>query len=344
MDTSTPVLRLRRFCCDFEDPVIAAVLCVTQIDEVVTEIPVSITNTMSTANMYIYNIMDVTKAVIPAAGFGTRFLPVTKAQPKEMMPVLDKPTIQYVVEEAIEAGIEDILIITGRGKQAIERHFDKSYELEEALAAAGKTDRLDRVEEIANLGDIHYVRQKEREGLGDAVGYAEKHVGENPFALLLGDTIIESDTPCTKTLIEHAETHNMSTLSLERVPWDQVSSYGVADVNDDDTTAESFPVSDFIEKPTREDAPSNLAITGRYIFTAEIFDALDATEKGAGGELQLTDAIRKLTHVRGVELTGDRYDIGTIPSWLRANIEMSLQYDDGEMNAAVEEFLQERFR
>lgn len=291
--------------------------------------------------------MEVTKAVIPAAGFGTRFLPVTKAQPKEMMPVLDKPTIQYVVEEAIAAGIEDILIITGRGKQAIERHFDKSYELEEALEAAGKTDRLNRVEEIADLGDIHYVRQKEREGLGDAVRYAEKHVGENPFALLLGDTIIESDTPCTQTLIEHAEAHNVSTLSLERVPWAQVSSYGVADADiDDDTdlTDESFPVSDFIEKPAREDAPSNLAITGRYIFTAEIFDALDATEKGVGGELQLTDAIRKLTDIRGVELTGDRYDIGTIPSWLRANIEMSLQYDDGEMNAAVEEFLQERFR
>jgi len=286
--------------------------------------------------------MEVTKAVIPAAGFGTRFLPVTKAQPKEMMPVLDKPTIQYVVEEAIEAGINDILIITGRGKQAIERHFDKSYELEEALEAAGKLDRLDRVQEIADLADIHYVRQKERDGLGDAVQYARKHVGDEPFALLLGDTIIENETPCTETLIDAAETHDTSVLSLERVPWEQVPSYGVADVDDVDSTADSFPVDDFVEKPAREDAPSNLAITGRYILTPEIFDSLGDIEKGVGDELQLTDAIRELDDVRGVELDGDRYDIGDIPSWLRANVEMALEHDDGEMNAAVEEILGEQ--
>jgi len=285
--------------------------------------------------------MEVTKAVIPAAGFGTRFLPVTKAQPKEMMPVLDKPTIQYVVEEAIEAGIDDILIITGRGKQAIERHFDKSYELEEALEAAGKLDRLDRVQEIADLADIHYVRQKERDGLGDAVQYARKHVGDEPFALLLGDTIIENETPCTETLIDAAETYDTSVLSLERVPWEQVPSYGVADVDDVDSSADSFPVDDFVEKPAREDAPSNLAITGRYILTPEIFDILDNIGKGVGDELQLTDAIRELDDVRGVELDGDRYDIGDIPSWLRANVEMSLKHDDGEMNAAVEELLRE---
>ncbi|MDL0131911.1 UTP--glucose-1-phosphate uridylyltransferase GalU [Halobacterium salinarum] len=286
--------------------------------------------------------MEVTKAVIPAAGFGTRFLPVTKAQPKEMMPVLDKPTIQYVVEEAIKAGINDILIITGRGKQAIERHFDKSYELEETLEAAGKLDRLDRVQEIADLADIHYVRQKERDGLGDAVQYARKHVGDEPFALLLGDTIIENETPCTETLIDAAETHDTSVLSLERVPWEQVPSYGVADVDDVDSTADSFPVDDFVEKPAREDAPSNLAITGRYILTPEIFDSLGDIEKGVGDELQLTDAIRELDDVRGVELDGDRYDIGDIPSWLRANVEMALEHDDGEMNAAVEEILREQ--
>jgi UTP--glucose-1-phosphate uridylyltransferase len=287
--------------------------------------------------------MEITKAVIPAAGFGTRFLPVTKAQPKEMMPVLDKPTIQYVVEEAVGTGIDDILIITGRGKQAIERHFDKSYELEEALQKDGKTDRLDRVQEIADLADIHYVRQKERDGLGDAVLYARKHVGDEPFALLLGDTIIENDTPCTETLISEAEEHDTSVLSLERVPWEQVPSYGVGDIDEADTTAGSFPVNDFVEKPPQDEAPSNLAITGRYILTPEIFDILEATEKGVGGELQLTDAIRALDNVRGVELDGDRYDIGNIPSWLQANIEMALKHDDGEMNGAVEALLQQRF-
>lgn len=285
--------------------------------------------------------MDVTKAVIPAAGFGTRFLPVTKAQPKEMMPVLDNPTIQYVVEEAVESGIDDILIITGRGKQAIERHFDKSYELEQALESDGKKDRLDRVQEIADLADIHYVRQKERNGLGDAVKYARKHVGDEPFALLLGDTIIESETPCIESLIAEAEEHDTSVLSLERVPWEQVPSYGVVDIGDVNDMSGSFPVNDFVEKPQRDEAPSNLAITGRYILTTEIFDILDETEKGVGGELQLTDAIRKLESVRGVELEGDRYDIGNIPSWLRANIDMALTHDDGEMNDAVEELLKE---
>ena len=178
--------------------------------------------------------MNVSKAVIPAAGFGTRFLPVTKAQPKEMMPVLDKPTIQYVIEEAVEAGIDDILIITGRGKQAIERHFDKSYELEAELRADGKCDRLDRVQEIADLADIHYVRQTERDGLGDAVLYARKHVGDEPFALLLGDTSIENETPCTKAPVTAAEAHGSSVISLERVPCEQSQSYVVAAPDDVD--------------------------------------------------------------------------------------------------------------
>lgn len=287
--------------------------------------------------------MEVDKAVIPAAGFGTRFLPVTKAQPKEMMPVLDKPTIQYVVEEAVESGLDDILIITGRGKQAIERHFDKAYELEEELANAGKIDRLDRVRDIGDLADIHYVRQKERDGLGDAVLYAKKHVGDEPFALLLGDTIIEHSNPCTKTLISQAEKYETSVLSLERVPWDRVSSYGVADVNETASSDGSFPVNDFVEKPPRSEAPSNLAITGRYVLLPEIFDLLNKTEMGVGRELQLTDAIRKLNEVRGVELDGDRYDIGNIPDWLQANIEMAFHHDDGEMNKAVEELLEEQF-
>lgn len=283
--------------------------------------------------------MDVTKAVIPAAGFGTRFLPVTKAQPKEMMPVLDKPTIQYVVEEAVDAGIDDILLITGRGKQSIERHFDKSYELEQELKAAGKEDRLDRVREIADLADIHYVRQKERNGLGDAVLYARKHVGDEPFALLLGDTIVESDVPCTANLITYAEEYEESVISLERVPWEKVPSYGVADIADNDPSEACFPVSDVVEKPSRGEAPSNLAITGRYVLTSEIFDLLDSTEPGVGGELQLTDAIRKLPSIRGVELQGDRFDIGNIPDWLQANIRMALTHDDGDMNEAVEALL-----
>ena len=286
--------------------------------------------------------MNVNKAVIPAAGFGTRFLPVTKAQPKEMMPVLDKPTIQYVVEEAVDAGIDDILMITGRGKQSIEAHFDKSYELEEELKAAGKMDRLERVRDISELADIHYVRQKERNGLGDAVLYAKKHVGDEPFALLLGDTIIESDTPCTKELIDYAEQYEESVLSLERVPWERVESYGVAELGEESASEPCFPVEDFIEKPPREDAPSNLAITGRYVLTPEVFDLLENTEPGVGGELQLTDAIRALESVRGVELSGDRFDIGNIPDWLKANIEMALSHDDGEMNEAVRQLIAEQ--
>lgn len=288
--------------------------------------------------------MEVTKAVIPAAGFGTRFLPVTKAQPKEMMPVLDKPTIQYVVEEAVDSGIDDILIITGRGKQAIEQHFDKSYELEQELESAGKIDRLDRVQNIADLADIHYVRQKERKGLGDAVLYAKKHVGDNPFALLLGDTIIESETPTTKSLMNHAEDFESSIISLERVPWKEVPKYGVADLAREKRNDACFEVNDFVEKPPQDEAPSNLAITGRYVFTPKIFDKLEQTDVGVGDELQLTDAIRKLDTVRGVELQGDRYDIGNIPGWLQANIEMALNHDSGEMNEAVESMIAEYTR
>lgn len=287
--------------------------------------------------------METTTAVIPAAGFGTRFLPVTKAQPKEMMPILDKPTIQYVVREAIDAGIDDILIITGRGKQSIERHFDKSYELEEALRRDGKDEQLAEVQDISDLANIHYIRQKERKGLGDAVLYARDHVGDEPFALLLGDTIIESDTSCTGRLAEYAAEHETSVISLERVPWEKVSSYGVVETpeSNDETC---FPITGFVEKPPRGEAPSNLAITGRYILQPEIFDLLEETEPGVGGELQLTDALRKLSSVRGVELAGDRFDIGNIPDWLRANIELALRQNDGEMKATVEEIVREYSR
>lgn len=285
--------------------------------------------------------MDVSTAVIPAAGFGTRFLPVTKAQPKEMMPVLDKPTIQYVVEEAVDAGIEDILIITGRGKQSIERHFDKSYELEQELQTAGKTELLTGVQRIGDLADIHYIRQKERNGLGDAVLYARDHIGDESFALLLGDTIVESEVSCTAKLLSHAEEHDSSVISLERVPWERVPSYGVASLPETEPSQACFPVTDLVEKPSRDQAPSNLAITGRYILKPEIFDLLEQTDPGVGGELQLTDALRQLPSIRGVELDGDRFDIGNIPDWLSANIEMALTHDDGDMHDAVIEMMRE---
>lgn len=246
------------------------------------------------------------------------------------------PTIQYVVEEAVAAGIDDILLVTGRGKQSIERHFDKSYELE----AAGKDAELARVREISDLADIHYVRQKERKGLGDAVLYARDYVGDEPFALLLGNTIIESDVSCTAKLVNHAEEYDASVISLERVPWENVPAYGVADLPDD-ASEPCFPINDLVEKPPQEEAPSNLAITGRYILKPEVFDKLDATAPGVGDELQLTDALRKLSSIRGVELDGSRFDIGNIPDWLRANIEMALHHDDGEMNNAVEVLIRE---
>lgn len=286
--------------------------------------------------------MDVEKAVIPAAGFGTRFLPITKAQPKEMMPVLDKPTIQYVVEEAVAAGIDDILIITGRGKESIERHFDKSYELEDELRTAGKTDLLDRIEAITELADIHYIRQTERDGLGDAVLYARQHVGDEPFALLLGDTIIESETPCTERLVGYAAEHDASVLSLERVPWENASSYGIANVEVSQRDQTCFPVSEFVEKPAREDAPSNLSITGRYVLKPEIFDRLEATTPGIGGEIQLTDAINDLSTVRGIETTGERYDIGNIPDWLAANVRLATERGIDGMTPTVEELLTEQ--
>lgn len=280
--------------------------------------------------------MKINKAVIPAGGYGTRFLPVTKAQPKEMMPVLEKPTIQYVVEEAVNAGIDDILVITGRGKDTIEDHFDKSYELEKELEKSGKDERLERVRDISELADIHYIRQQERNGIGEAVLYAENHVGGEPFALLLGDNFVKSDSSSIGNLVSLAEEYEESVVALERVARERVSSHGVADVSD--TEAPSFPVSDFVEKPSPEAAPSNLAIVGRYVFTPEIFDHLKAIEP-RDGELELTDAMRRLSSIRGTEIEGDRYHIGTVPDWLEANIRMALRHDDGELHSVAERAL-----
>lgn len=268
------------------------------------------------------------KAVIPAAGFGTRFLPATKAQPKEMLPVYDKPTIQYVVEEAVKSGIDDILIITGRNKRSIEDHFDRSMELECTLENADKYDRLQLVRDITGLADICYIRQKEQKGLGDAINCAKKHVGDEPFAVLLGDSITKGKTPCTKQLIDIYEKYGKSAISLEEVPQEKVSRYGIIDgVKVEDNV---YDIKKLVEKPAVEDAPSNLAIMGRYVLTPDIFDKLDETEPGVGGEIQLTDALQKLDSIYGVTFEGKTYDIGNRMEWLKTSIEFAMEDEDSK--------------
>lgn len=268
------------------------------------------------------------KAVIPAAGFGTRFLPATKAQPKEMLPVYDKPTIQYVVEEAVKSGIDDILIITGRNKRSIEDHFDRSMELECTLENADKYDRLQLVRDITGLADICYIRQKEQKGLGDAINCAKKHVGDEPFAVLLGDSITKGKTPCTKQLIDIYEKYGKSAISLEEVPQEKVSRYGIIDgVKVEDNV---YDIKKLVEKPAVEDAPSNLAIMGRYVLTPDIFDKLDETEPGVGEEIQLTDALQKLDSIYGVTFEGKTYDIGNRMEWLKTSIEFAMEDEDSK--------------
>ena len=275
------------------------------------------------------------KAVIPAAGFGTRFLPATKAQPKEMLPVYDKPTIQYVVEEAVKSGIDDILIITGRNKRSIEDHFDRSMELECTLENADKYDRLQLVRDITGLADICYIRQKEQKGLGDAINCAKKHVGDEPFAVLLGDSITKGKTPCTKQLIDIYEKYGKSAISLEEVPQEKVSRYGIIDgVKVEDNV---YDIKKLVEKPAVEDAPSNLAIMGRYVLTPDIFDKLDETEPGVGGEIQLTDALQKLDSIYGVTFEGKTYDIGNRMEWLKTSIEFAME--DADSKRELKEFI-----
>ncbi len=271
----------------------------------------------------------VAKAVIPAAGLGTRFLPATKAQPKEMLPIVDKPAIQYVVEEAIDAGIDDIIIITGRGKRTLEDHFDRSFELEHYLAASGKEDLLKEIQAISEIGDIHYIRQKDPLGLGHAVAVAQSHVAGNPFAVLLGDDICADGSALLKGMIEAFERYGRSVIAVMEVPIDEIEAYGVIEpeVVDD----RLLEVKGIVEKPSRAEAPSNLAVIGRYIFTPEIFDALSATEPGKGGEIQLTDAISKLLEEQTVYAylyEGTRYDIGKKEDWIRATVELALERDD----------------
>lgn len=269
------------------------------------------------------------KAVIPAAGMGTRFLPATKAQPKEMLPIIDKPAIQFVVEEAVASGIDDILIITGRGKRAIEDHFDKSYELEDILRKKGKIEDLKKVKDISNLVDIHYIRQKEQRGLGDAILCAKKHVNDEVFAVLLGDDIIHSKIPVTKQMINLHEKYHTSVVAVEKVARDRISRYGV--INGSRKENSVYEVQDLVEKPSPEKAPSNLGIVGRYLLTPEIFDILGNTKLGVGNELQLTDGLKELLKTQTIhacEFEGRRYDIGTKLDYVRATIEFSLKRKD----------------
>jgi UTP--glucose-1-phosphate uridylyltransferase len=271
----------------------------------------------------------VRKAVIPAAGLGTRFLPATKAQPKEMLPVVDKPAIQYVVEEAVRAGLRDILIITGRGKRSVEDHFDRSFELEYYLEAGGKSDQLKQMREIAEMADIHYVRQGEPRGLGHAVAVARQHVGDEPFAVILGDDIMVETSPVLQEMLGVHERYGRSVVALKEFARQDISSYGC--VLPEEVEDGLVRILGIVEKPKPEDAPSNLAVMGRYVFTPEIFDALDRVQPGAGGEIQLTDAIALLLQeqaVYGFLFEEGRYDIGDKLDYLRATVEMAIDRDD----------------
>ncbi|MEO2075923.1 MAG: UTP--glucose-1-phosphate uridylyltransferase GalU [Bacillus sp. (in: firmicutes)] len=271
----------------------------------------------------------VRKAIIPAAGLGTRFLPATKAMPKEMLPIVDKPTIQYIVEEAVAAGIEDIIIVTGKGKRAIEDHFDVASELERNLIEKEKYDILDKVQYSTNLADIHYIRQKEPKGLGHAVWCARNFIGNEPFAVLLGDDIVQSETPCLKQLINQYEETFSSVIGVQTVADNETHRYGIIDPSSQE--GRLYQVSNFVEKPKPGTAPSNLAIMGRYILTPEIFMFLDRQEKGAGGEIQLTDAIQKLNQIQRVfayDFEGTRYDVGEKFGFVKTTIEFALQHED----------------
>ena len=273
--------------------------------------------------------MKVKKAVIPAAGLGTRMLPITKSMPKEMLPIVDKPVIHYVVEEAISAGIEDILIITGKGKRAIEDYFDRSFELEYYLREKGKLGELKQIEEIGEMVDIYYVRQKRPLGLGDAILHAEKHVNGEPFAVLLGDDIIVSEKPGIEQLIETAERKDTPVVGVEKVPWELVSRYGV--VKGELITPTLYRIKDMVEKPSPSEAPSNIAIIGRYVLPPEIFEFLRRTPPGKGGEIQLTDALRRMLEKQDMfakVISGRRYDVGSRAGFIRANLEISLSRED----------------
>lgn len=282
----------------------------------------------------------IRKAVIPAAGFGTRFLPASKSQPKEMLPIVDTPTIQYVVEEAAASGITDILMIIGKGKRSIEEHFDRNFELESELEAHDKLEELAAIRRITSLANIHFIWQKELNGLGDAVSYARYHVGSEPFVVLLGDTIIDAGTPVTKQLMEVFDHNQESVVALEAVERDKVGRYGV--IAGTQLADGLYRIEDLVEKPDPATAPSNLVIAGRYLFTPEIFDCIDATPAGKLGEIQLTDAMHRLLSQRamfGLHFKGTRYDIGNKLDFLKTNIEFGLKRPEmaDELRAFIKE-------
>jgi len=283
--------------------------------------------------------MKIRKAIIPAAGLGTRFLPATKAQPKEMLPIVDKPTIQYIVEEAVNAGIEDIIIVTGRTKKSIEDHFDKSYELEKTLEEQGKLELLKIAQDVSDIANIHYIRQKEPKGLGHAILVAKSFIGNEPFAVMLGDDIVVSQEPCLKQLMNCYDEYKTSILGVQEVPHDQVDKYGIVDgLHIEDRV---HKVKNLVEKPAIGDAPSNIAILGRYIITPKIFQFLETQKPGANGEIQLTDALMRLSKEEAMysyNFKGKRYDVGNKMGFLTATVEFALRRDDlkDEMKAYLE--------
>ncbi len=285
----------------------------------------------------------IKKAVIPAAGLGTRFLPATKAQPKEMLPVIDTPTIQYVVQECVDSGIEDILIISGKGKRSIEDHFDRNFELESRIQEKEDEALYTQLKHIESMANIHFIRQKELNGLGDAIYHARFHCEHEPFAVLLGDTIIDSLIPVTQQLIDSYEQYGQSVVAVETVPWERVSRYGI--VGGEKLSDKIIQVNELIEKPDRKQAPSNMAFTGRYILTPAIFKALEKTPRGKGNEIQLTDAMKILLKEEGIIATlmeGKRYDIGNKLDFLKTTVEFALKRK--EFAKDFEEFLRETIK
>lgn len=273
--------------------------------------------------------MTVRKAVIPAAGFGTRFLPATKAVPKEMLPIVDKPTIQYIAEEAINAGITELLIVTSRGKEAMVNHFDKAFELEAVLERDGKEELLKAVREVSDKIDVHFIRQQEQKGLGHAVLYAKSFAAGEPFAVMLGDDVVVSQKPCIGQLIEQYEKYNASILGVQKVGMEHVSKYGIVDA--DPVGERMYKLRGMVEKPKIEDAPSDMAVLGRYIITPAIFECLEKTPKGAGGEIQLTDALVMLSEKEDIyayDFEGKRYDIGNKQGFLQATVDFALSRSD----------------
>ncbi len=284
--------------------------------------------------------MKIRKVIIPAAGLGTRFLPATKAQPKEMLPIVDKPTIQYIVEEALASGIEDILIITGRNKRSIEDHFDKSVELEIELRKKNKLDLLSHMESLSKAVNIHYIRQKEPLGLGHAIYCAKSFIGNEPFAVMLGDDIVKSNKPCLQQLIEIYNRYKTSVLGVQKVSPQEVSKYGIVDCKMIDQYV--YKVDNLVEKPDTEDAPSNIAIMGRYIITPQVFSILEHLKPGKSGEIQLTDALKELNEMEAIyayNFQGKRYDVGDKLGYLQATVEFALDRED--LNEAFRVYLQE---